>query len=131
MWICDFATNWPCKSKIIARTLCVPWSTARMRSRMGWNLPGRAPLRLCGGAASMQPVNTGRPLRGWMLPECGAIVLQIRRQLHAQRVLDLGWLQHHPQHRRRPKVGDRERIADEIRAALPLLLDPVERRVHG
>jgi hypothetical protein len=36
-----------------------------------------------------------------------------------------------PQHRRGREVGDRERIADEIRAALPLLLDPVERGVHG
>ena len=30
----------------------------------------------------------------------------------------------------RGKVGDRERIAEEIRATLPLLLDPVQRGVH-
>src|ERR1700690_1149209 len=35
MEICAFASNWPCKSKIIARTLCVPWSMDKMRSRIG------------------------------------------------------------------------------------------------
>ena len=59
----------------------------------------------------MLPVNAGHPLRGLMPQELGAVVLQIRRQLHAQRVLDLGWLQQCPQHRRRREVGDRERIA--------------------
>ena len=39
-------------------------------------------------------------------------------------------MQQRAQHRRRRKVGDRERIADKIRAALPLLLDPDERGVH-
>ena len=38
----------------------------------------------------MQPVDVGRPLRGPMSQERGAVVLQIRRQLYAQRVLDLG-----------------------------------------
>jgi hypothetical protein len=59
----------------------------------GWHLPGRRPPRHCRGAAAMQSVNAGRPLRGRMPQERGAVVLQIRRQLHAQRVLDLGWLQ--------------------------------------
>ena len=79
----------------------------------------------------MQPVDAGRPLRGRMPEQRGAVVLQIGRQLDTQRVLDLGWLQQRRQQRRGREVGDGERIADEIRAALPLLLDAVERGGDG
>ena len=79
----------------------------------------------------MQAVDAGRPLRGRMPQQRGAVVLQIRRQLDLQRVLDLGWLQERPQQRGGREVGDRERLADEIRAALPLLLDAVERGCDG
>ena len=56
-----------------------------------------------------------------------AVVLQIQRQLHLQRVLNLGRLQERPQQRGSREVCDGESLADEIRAALPLLLDTVER----
>ena len=75
----------------------------------------------------MQAVDPGRPLRGRMPEHRGAVVLQIRRQIDLQRVLDLGWLQEWPQQRGSREVGDRESLADEIRAPLPLLLDAVER----
>ena len=75
----------------------------------------------------MQAVNAGRPLRGRMPQQRGPVVLQIRRQLDLQRVLDLGWLEECPEQRGSREVGDRESLADEIRAALPFLLDAVER----
>src|SRR5262245_368280 len=34
------------------------------------------------GASAMQAIDAGRPLRGWMLQQRGAVVLQIPRQLH-------------------------------------------------
>ena len=45
----------------------------------------------------MQPIDTGRPLRGWMQQQRGAVVLQIQRQCHLQWVLYLGRLQEHTQ----------------------------------
>src|SRR5580704_8381287 len=95
----------------------------------GWQLRGRRSPRHCRGAAAMQAINIRRPLHGGMPQQQSAVVLQIWRQLHAQRVLDFRWLQQRSQQSRRREVGDRERIADEIGAALPLLLDPVERSV--
>ena len=70
----------------------------------------------------MQSVDAGRPPHGRMLQQHGAVILQIRRQLDPQRILYLGRLQQRRQHRRGREVGHRELIADEIRAALPLLL---------
>ena len=34
------------------------------------------------GVSAMQAIDAGRPLRGWMLQQRGAVVLQIQRQLH-------------------------------------------------
>src|SRR5262245_17525157 len=76
----------------------------------------------------MPPVDASRPLRSRMRQQHSAVVLQIWWPLDLQRVLDLGWLQHRRQQRRGSEVGDGERIADEIRPTLPLLLDAVERR---
>src|SRR5215470_17073675 len=86
-----------------------------------------APGDLRGGSA-MQAIDAGRPLGGWMLQQRGAVVLQIERQLHLERVLNLGRLQEHPQQRGSGEVCDGENLADEIRAALPLALDSIERR---
>ena len=75
----------------------------------------------------MQAVDAGRPLRGRMLQQRGAVVLQIQRQLHLQWILNLGRLQEHAQQRRSREIRDGESLADEIRTALPLVLDAVER----
>src|SRR5215469_10728562 len=71
------------------------------------------------------PINAQSPLRRRMAQQRVAILLQVWRQLDAQRVLDLRWLRQRRQHRRRGQVGDRERITDEVFPALPLLLDPL------
>src|SRR5215472_14442943 len=42
------------------------------------------------GVSAMEAVYTGGPLRGWMPQQRGAILFQIRRQLHPQWVLNLG-----------------------------------------
>src|SRR5206468_2635898 len=83
------------------------------------------------GAAAMQAVDAGGPLCGRMPQQRGAVVLQIRRQLDLQRVLDLGRLKKRPQQRSSREVGDAESLADEIWPALPFLLDAVERRGDG
>jgi hypothetical protein len=58
------------------------------------SVPGVSrPPRDFRGLAAVQPVDPGRPLRGRMPQQRGAVVLQIRRELDAQRVLDLRWLQ--------------------------------------
>src|SRR5215510_11221812 len=75
----------------------------------------------------MQAVDAGRPLRGRMLQQRRAVGLQIRRQLHFQWVLNLARLQEHAEQRRSREVCDGESLADEIRTALPLALDAVER----
>ena len=62
----------------------------------------------------MQPVDADRPLRGRVPQKRGAVVLQVGRQLDAQRVLDLGWLQQRRQQRCGREVGDGERIADKV-----------------
>ena len=36
------------------------------------------------GVSAMQAIDAGRPLRGWMLQQRGAVVLQIQRQLHVK-----------------------------------------------
>ena len=41
----------------------------------------------------MQAVDAGRPLRGRMAQQRGAVLLQIGRQFQLQRVLNLGRLQ--------------------------------------
>ena len=65
----------------------------------------------------MQAIDADRPLRGRMLQQRGAVVLQIQRQLHLQRVLHPGRLQERPQQRGSREVCDGESLADEIRAA--------------
>lgn len=75
-----------------------------------WHLRGSRPPRDFRGVSTMQPVDSGRPLRGRMLEQRCAVVLQIRRQLDAQRVLDFPWLQKCPQQRCGRGVGDSERI---------------------
>jgi hypothetical protein len=52
--------------------------------------------------------------------------LQIRRQLHLQRILNLGRLQVRSQQRRGREVGDGESIAKKIRATLSLEFDAVQ-----
>src|SRR6516162_8834480 len=79
----------------------------------------------------MQAVDAGRPLRSWMPKQRGAVVLQIQRQLHLQWVLNLVRLQERPQQSGGREVYDGESLADEIRAALPLVFDSVERRCDG
>ena len=79
----------------------------------------------------MLPVNVQRPLRRGMPQERGTVVLDIRWQLDTQWVLDLWWLQQRRQQRRCREIGDGERSADEIGAAIALLLDPVEGGAHG
>src|SRR5262245_55364479 len=76
----------------------------------------------------MQAVDAGRPLRGWMPKQRGSVILQIQRQFHLQWVLNLSRLQERPQQCGGREVCDGESLADEIRAALPLVLDSVERR---
>jgi hypothetical protein len=76
----------------------------------------------------MQAVDTARPLHCWMRQQRGAIVSQIQRELHLQWILKLGGLEEHTQQRGSREVCDAESLADEIRAALPGLLDAVERR---
>ena len=76
----------------------------------------------------MQAVDAGRPLRGRVPQQHRAVVLQIRRQFQLQRVLNLGRLQERPQQRCGREVCDGESLADKIRAALPRMLDAVERR---
>src|SRR5688572_31849230 len=88
----------------------------------------RSPLGNFRGVSAMESVDACRPLRTRMPQQCGAVVLQIQRQLDLQRVLDFGRLQERPQQRGSRQVGDGEILADEIRAALPLLLYAVERR---
>src|SRR5262245_17496982 len=79
----------------------------------------------------MQAVDAGRPLRGRMPQQHSAVVLQIRRQFDLQRVLDFRRLQERPQQRGGREVGDAERFADKIGAALPHVLDTIERRSDG
>ena len=76
----------------------------------------------------MQAIDAGRPLRGWMPQQRGAVVLQIQRQLYLQGILNLRRLQEHPQQRCSRQVCDGEGLADKIRTTLPLVLDAVERR---
>jgi hypothetical protein len=73
----------------------------------------------------MEAVDTGGPLRGWMPQQRGAIVFQIRRQLHPQWVLNLGRLEERSQQRGGRKVCDGKSLADEVRAVLPLMLNAV------
>jgi hypothetical protein len=75
----------------------------------------------------MQAIDAGSPLRGWMLQQCGAVVLHIPRQVHLQRVLNLRRLQEHPQQCGGREVCDGERLSSEISATLPFVLDAVER----
>ena len=76
----------------------------------------------------MPAIDSGRPLSGCMLQQRSAVVLQVERQLDLQWVLNFGRLQEHPQQRGSGEVCDRENLADEIRAALPLALDSIEGR---
>src|SRR5262249_56236235 len=83
------------------------------------------------GVSAMEAVDTRGPWRGWMPQQRGAIVFQIRRQLHPQRVLNLGRLKERAQQCGSREVCDGKRLADEIRAVLQLMLDAVERRCDG
>jgi hypothetical protein len=76
----------------------------------------------------MQAVDADRPLRGRVPLQRGAVVFEIRWQLHLQRVLNLWRLQERTQKRSSREVCDGESFADEIRAVLPLLLNAIERR---
>src|SRR5262245_53631828 len=76
----------------------------------------------------MPAVDAGCPLSGGMLPQRGAVVLEIQRQLHLQWVLKLGRLQDYPQQRSSREVCDCKSLADEIRAALPLVLNAIKSR---
>ena len=79
----------------------------------------------------MEAVDTGGPLRGWMSQQRGAILFQIRRQLHPQWVLNLGRLKERAQQRGSREVCDGKSLTDEIRAVLQLMLDAVESRCDG
>src|SRR5215813_714231 len=81
-------------------------------------------------ASAMQAIDASRPLRGWMLQQHGAVVFEVPRQLHPWWILNLGRLQERPQQRGSREVCDGESLADEIRAALPLILDSIKCRCH-
>src|SRR5262249_35447645 len=85
-----------------------------------------APADLRGGSA-MQAIDAGRPWGAWMLRRRGAVALQKGRQLDLQWVLNFGRLRENPQQRGSGGDCDGESLADEIRAALPLALDSIER----
>jgi len=73
----------------------------------------------------MEAVHAVRPLCGGMFQQGRTVLLHIRRQLDAQWILNVRRLQHRRQQRGSREIRDCESMADEILAALQLLLDPI------
>jgi hypothetical protein len=70
----------------------------------------------------MEAVDTGGPLRGWMPQQRGAIVFQIRWQLHPQWVLNLGRLKERTQQRGSRQVCDGTTVIRSLSRLFALML---------